>query len=168
MTFFLILYIGLAILVVYQRHKQDQIVNLSHTEIIILHRKAYIKYRNWLIYSILSFIIGYIMSEFCTMYETEKYTYWLFGTQEGTREVLTANGWISYILRVLGFLIGFPCLLGFIDRAKALSRYKTMTNSDYMRFQQIIHSDIVKQEEEEKRAKKINTVIKIIGKIINS
>ena len=58
------------------------------------------------------------------MYETEEYEYWLFGTQKSTREVLTAEAWWSYILRFLGVMIGIPCLIGFLDRKKAINKYE--------------------------------------------
>ena len=122
MTFIIILVIVLAIIGIYARYKQEQIVGLSHKEILEKHRHAFAVYRGWLIFAIILFIGGYLLAKCYPMYETEEYEYWLFGTQKGTREVLTASAWWSYILRGLGILIGIPVLIGFLDRWKAIKK----------------------------------------------
>ena len=88
------------------------------------------------------------------MHETEEYEYWLFGTHKGTREVLTTSAWWSYILRGLGVLIGFPVLIGYLDRLNAVRRYKKMTQDEYVHLQQKTQADIKKQDEEAKQARK--------------
>lgn len=156
-TLFIFIVIVLCIAVAYKKHKQEQIIGLTQNELLQKHRNAYISYRNWLIFSIVIFLIGLLLSEFCDMYETEEYEYWLFGTQKGTREVLTAEAWWSYILRILGVLIGIPCLIGFLDRRKAISRYKSMSHNEYSNLQQEVHQDMEmqrKQDEKVKAAKK--------------
>lgn len=166
-TLIFVLVIVLTIIVAYMKHKQEQVVGLSLHEILQKHRSAYSSYRGWLIFSIIILIIGFLLSEFCDMYETEEYEYWLFGTQKGTREVLTAEAWWSYILRFFGVLIGIPCLIGFLDRRNAIKRYEAMSINEYSTFQQQIRQEIKKQEENTKKAKRVNTAIKIFGKLLN-
>ena len=167
MTFLLFLVIVIAIIAVYARYKQEQIVGLSYEEILEKHRHAFAVYRGWLIFAIILFIGGYLLAKCCPMYETEEYEYWLFGTQKGTREVLTASAWWSYILRGLGILIGIPVLIGFLDRWKAIKKYERMSISEYSNLQQKTQADIKKQDEEAKRAKRARGIANVIGKIIN-
>lgn len=167
MTFIVILVIVLSIISVYIRYKQDQVVGLSHKEILEKHQKAFAIYRGWLIFAVILFVCGYLLAKCFPMYKTENYEYWFFGTHTGTREVLTASAWWSYILRGFGILIGIPVLIGFLDRWNAIRRYRKMTQLEYANFQQLVQSDINKQEESAKQAKKTRTIINIIGKIIN-
>ena len=105
-TLLIVLLIVICIVLCYNRYKQEQIVGLSHEEILEKHRHAFSVYRGWLIFAVILFIGGYLLAKCYPMYETEEYEYWLFGTQKGTREVLTASAWWSYILRVLGVSTG--------------------------------------------------------------
>lgn len=167
MTFIMILVIVLSIITVYIRYKQDQIVGLSHKEILEKHQKAFANYKGWLIFAAILFVCGYLLAKCFPMYKTENYEYWFFGTHTGTREVLTTSAWWSYILRGFGILIGIPVLIGFLDRWSAIRRYRKMTQAEYANFQQLVQSDINKQDESVKQAKKTRTIINIIGKIIN-
>lgn len=167
MTLIMIIVIALTIIAVYNRHKMEQIVGLSHREILNKHQKAFNTYKGWLIFAIILFTGGYLLAKCYPMYETENYEYRFFGTQKGTREVLTASAWWSYILRGLGILIGIPVLIGFLDRWRAIRRYRKMTQLEYTNFQQQMQSEIIKQDEATKRAKRTRTIIGIIGRIIN-
>ena len=126
-TLLIIAIVIISVLVTYTRYKQEQIVNLTHKELLEKHQHAYSVYKGWLIFSILLFVFGYILSQCFPMYETEEYEYWLFGTQKGTREVLTTSAWWSYILRGLGVLAGIPSLIGFLDRWNAVKKYQNMS-----------------------------------------
>lgn len=167
MTFILFLVIVLAIIAVYARYKQEQIVGLSKMQILEKHRSAFAVYRGWLIFAVVLFAIGFLLAKCYPMYETEEYEYWLFGTHKGTREVLTTSAWWSYILRGLGVLVGIPVLIGFLDRWNAIQRYKKMTQDEYAHLQQKTQADIKKQDEDAKRAKRTRSIINNVGKIIN-
>lgn len=101
------------------------------------------------------------------MYETEEYEYWLFGTQKGTREVLTTEAWWSYILRILGVLIGIPCLIGFIDRRKAINKYEAMSSNEYSNFQREVYQDMENQRRQDEKVKGVKNIIKIF-KLFNN
>ena len=163
MTFLLFLVIVIAIIAVYARYKQEQIVGLSHEEILEKHRHAFAVYRGWLIFAIILFIGGYLLAKCYPMYETEEYEYWLFGTQKGTREVLTASAWWAYILRGFGILIGIPVFIGFLDRWKAIKKYERMSISEYSNLQQKTQADIKKADEEAKQIKRARKIGKTIG-----
>ena len=167
MTFILFLVIVLAIIAVYARYKQEQIVGLSKMQILEKHRNALFTYGVWLIFAIILFVVGYLLSVCLPMHETEEYEYWLFGTHKGTREVLTTSAWWSYILRGLGVLIGFPVLIGYLDRLNAVRRYKKMTQDEYAHLQQKTKADIKKQDEQAKQARKTRRMINNIGDFIN-
>lgn len=160
-TLFIFIVIVLCIAVAYTKHKQKQIIGLSRNELLQKHRSACSSYRNWLIFSILIFLIGFLLSEFYDMYETEEYEYWLFGTQKGTREVLTTEAWWSYILRTLGVLIGIPCLIGFIDRKKAINKYEAMSSNEYSNFQREVYQDMENQRRQDEKVKGAKNIIKI-------
>lgn len=166
-TLLIVLAIVICIILCYNRYKQEQIVGLSHEEILEKHRHALAVYRGWLVFAVILFVGGYLLAKCYPMYETEDYEYWLFGTQKGTREVLTAFGWWSYILRLLGVFIGIPSLIGFFDRWKAVRKYENMSLSEYSDLQQKTQADINKQDREAKEAKRGRTIGKIIGKIIS-
>lgn len=166
-TLLIIAIVIISVLVTYARYKQEQIVNLTHKELLEKHQHAYSVYKGWLIFSILLFVLGYILSQCFPMYETEEYEYWLFGTQKGTREVLTMSAWWSYILRVLGVLAGIPSLIGFLDRRNAIKKYQNMSHNEYVNLQHTTRQDIEQQDKSMKEAKRRNTIIKIIGKIIS-
>ena len=59
MTFILFLVIVLAIIAVYARYKQEQIVGLSKMQILEKHRSAFAVYRGWLIFAVILFVIGF-------------------------------------------------------------------------------------------------------------
>lgn len=158
---FLFIYFALAIIWAYYRHKQDQILNLSVNEMIELHTKAFKKYKAWTIFSIALFVLGCLMYNYGEIYETEEYEYWLFGTHKGTREVLTATGWWSYIFMIISVLIGFPCLLGFIDRYNAVNKYKRMSDSDYNKLQTKVQKSVNLQDNTVKGVKTVKTTIKV-------
>lgn len=166
-TLLIIAIVIISVLVTYARYKQEQIVNLTHKELLEKHQHAYSAYKGWLIFSILLFVLGYILSQCFPMYETEEYEYWLFGTQKGTCEVLTTSAWWSYILRVLGVLAGIPSLIGFLDRRNAIKKYQNMSHNEYVNLQHTTRQDIEQQDKSMKEAKRRNTIIKIIGKIIS-
>ena len=67
-TLFIFIVIVLCIAVAYTKHKQKQIIGLSRNELLQKHRSACSSYRNWLIFSILIFLIGFLLSEFYDMY----------------------------------------------------------------------------------------------------
>lgn len=167
MTFLLFLVIVIAIIAVYARYKQEQIVGLSHEEILEKHRHAFAVYRGWLIFAVILFVGGYLLAKYYPMYETEEYEYWLFGTHKGTREVLTTSAWWSYILRGLGILIGIPVLIGFLDRWNAVKRYEKMTLNEYSHLQQKTREDIKKQDEEAKQARRVRKLAHNINDFIN-
>lgn len=166
-TLLIIAIVIISVLITYSRYKQEQIVNLTHKELLEKHQHAYSVYKGWLIFSILLFVLGYILSQCFPMYETEEYEYWLFCTQKGTREVLTTSAWWSYILRVLGVLAGIPSLIGFLDRRNAIKKYQNMSHNEYVNLQHTTRQDIEQQDKSMKEAKRRNTIIKIIGKIIS-
>lgn len=166
-TLLIIAIVIISVLVTYARYKQEQIVNLTHKELLEKHQHAYSVYKGWLIFSILLFVFGYILSQCFPMYETEEYEYWLFGTQKGTREALTTSAWWSYILRGLGVLAGIPSLIGFLDRWNAVKKYQNMSYNEYVNLQHTTRQDIKQQDKNMKEAKRRNTIIKIIGKIIS-
>lgn len=166
-TLLIVVIIALSIIVAYTKHKQEQIIGLTRNELLQKHCKAYSSYRNWLIFSIIIFFIGFLLSEFCDMYKTEEYEYWLFGTQKDTREVLTTEAWWSYILRFLGTLIGIPCLIGLIDRRNAINKYKTMSVNEYSSLQHKVHQDMENQRKQDKKVKTVNNIIRIF-KLFNN
>lgn len=166
-TLLIFVVIVLSIIVAYIKHKQKQIIGLTRSELLQKHRNAYVSYRNWLIFSIIIILFGFLLSKFCVMYEIEEYEYWLFGTQKSTREVLTAEAWWSYILRFLGVMIGIPCLIGFLDRKKAINKYETMSANEYLNLQQEVHQDMEKQRKQDEKAKAVKNTIKIF-KILNN
>ncbi len=167
MTLLLILVILITVIVLYTRHKQEQIVGLTKEQILKKHQHAFTIYRGWLVFTVILFVGGYLLAKCYPMYKTEEYEYWWFGTQKGTREVFTTSAWWSYILRGLGVLIGMPVLIGFLDRWGAVRKYKKMTQDEYFHLQQKTRADIKKEDEETRRAKRTRNIIKIIGKIIN-
>ena len=167
MTFILVLVIMLGVIAVYVRYKQEQIVGLTKAQILEKHRSALFTYGVWLVFAIILFVIGYLLSVCLPMYETEEYEYWLFGTQKGTREVLTTSAWWSYILRGLGVLVGFPVLIGYLDRLNAVRRYKKMTQDEYAYLQQKTQADIKKQDEEAKQVRRTRSIINNIDGLIN-
>lgn len=166
-TLLIVLAIVICIVLCYNRYKQEQIVGLTKEQILEKHRNAFAKYRGWLIFAIILFVGGYLLAKCYPMYETEEYEYWLFGTHKGTREVLTASAWWSYILRGLGILIGIPVLIGFLDRWKAVKRYEKMTLNEYSHLQQKTQEDIKKQDEEAKQARRARNLAHNINDFIN-
>ena len=88
-------------------------------------------------------------------------------TSEKWREVLTTSAWWSYILRGLGVLAGIPSLIGFLDRWNAVKKYQNMSYNEYVNLQHTTRQDIEQQDKNMKEAKRRNTIIKIIGKIIS-
>lgn len=167
-TLLILIIVVLVISTTYIRHKQEQIVNLSQKELLEKHRHACAIYRGWLIFAVLLFVGGYLLSVCYPMYETEEYEYWLFGTQKGTREVLTTSAWWSYILRTLGVLIGIPVSIGFFDRWNAIKRYKKMSLHEFSNLQYTTQQNIDEQDQETKKVKKVNLILKILGKIISA
>lgn len=158
----LFIYFAIVIIWVYCRHKQDQILSLNINEMIQLHSKALRKYRNWTFFSLSLFILGIIMFNCGEIYETEEYEYWFFGSHNGTREVLTATGWWSYIFMIVGILIGFPCLMGLIDRYNAVNKYKKMSYVDYNNLQTKVQQRVNLQDNAVKGAKAIKTSMRVM------
>ena len=74
-TLLILIIVVLVISTTYIRHKQEQIVNLSQKELLEKHRHACAIYRGWLIFAILLFVGGYLLSVCYPMYETEEYEY---------------------------------------------------------------------------------------------
>lgn len=58
-TLLIIAIVIISVLVTYARYKQEQIVNLTHDELLEKHQHAYAVYKGWLIFSILLFVLGY-------------------------------------------------------------------------------------------------------------
>lgn len=126
MTLIMILVIALTIIAVYNRHKMEQIVGLSHREILNKHQKAFNTYKGWLIFAIILFTGGYLLAKCYPMYETENYEYWFFGTQKGTREVLTASAWWSYPART-GHINWYSCINRLL---RPLESHKKISEND--------------------------------------
>ena len=166
-TLLIILCIIVIVLSLRTRHKQEQIVGLSLEELLSKHRNAFATYRFWVILSIVMFVGGYLLAECYPMYETEEYEYWFFGTEKGTREVLTATAWWSYILRVLAVLIFIPAIIGLSNRWKAINKYKQMSDVEYYNLQRRTQQDIEKQDEAYKQYKRTKTAMNIFDKLFN-
>ena len=163
-TLFIILCVILFIASLRARYKQEQIVGLSHEEILMKHRNALAKYRFWLILAIVMFVGGFLLAKCYPMYETEDYEYWIF---KGTQKVLTATAWWSYILRGLAIIIAIPSLIGFSDRLKAIKKYENMSVTEYSNLQQRTLQEIKRDDEYAKKARRARSVANIIEKIFN-
>ena len=166
-TLFIILCIVLFVISIRSRHKQEQIAGLSREELLRKHRNMFAVYRFWVILSVIIFVGGYILAECYPMYETEEYEYWFFGTEKGTREVLTATAWWSYILRALAVLIFIPTIIGLFDRRNAIKKYEQMSAMEYSNLQGRIQQDINEQDKAYKQYKRTKTAINIFNKLFN-
>lgn len=157
--------ISIVVIALYFIFKQEQVINCSYQQIIEIHERAFRKYRFVLVVSCLTIGLGYYLYKCYPLHRTETYTYWLFGDCTGTREVMTATAAWSYVCIILGSVVGFISLIGFLDRLSAINKYKEMGEDGYRKLQIRKMEEKKKDEEQTKAFKRTKSIIDIISKL---